>query len=50
VLEVDDLSKLVAELRAAGVAFRNEIVRGPGGQQILCEDPSRNVIELFEAS
>ena len=50
VLEVDDLAKLVAELRAAGVAFRNEIVRGPGGQQILCEDSSGNAIELFEAS
>jgi catechol 2,3-dioxygenase-like lactoylglutathione lyase family enzyme len=50
VLEVDDLAKLVVELRAAGVAFRNEIVRGPGGQQILCEDPSGNAIELFEAS
>jgi catechol 2,3-dioxygenase-like lactoylglutathione lyase family enzyme len=50
VLEVDDLAALVAELRAAGVAFRNDIVRGPGGQQILCEDPSGNAIELFEGS
>jgi catechol 2,3-dioxygenase-like lactoylglutathione lyase family enzyme len=49
VLEVDDLAKLAAELHGAGVAFRSEIVRGPGGQQILCEDPSGNVIELFEA-
>jgi len=49
VLQVEDLAKLVAELRAAGVAFRNDIVRGPGGQQILCEDPSGNVIELFQA-
>jgi predicted enzyme related to lactoylglutathione lyase len=49
VIEVGDLAALVAELRAAGAAFRNDIVRGPGGQQILCEDPSGNVIELFQA-
>jgi catechol 2,3-dioxygenase-like lactoylglutathione lyase family enzyme len=49
VIEVRDLVALVADLRAAGVCFRNEIVRGPGGQQILCEDPSGNAIELFEA-
>jgi catechol 2,3-dioxygenase-like lactoylglutathione lyase family enzyme len=48
VLTVDDLAGLVANLRGAGVAFRNEIVQGPGGQQILCEDPSGNVIELFQ--
>ena len=50
VLEVEDLARLVSELRAAGTPFRNEVVSGPGGMQILCEDPSRNVIELFEAS
>ena len=50
VLEIEGLAALVAELRAAGVTFRNEIVRGPGGQQTLCEDPSGNVIELFEAA
>ena len=50
VLEVDDLAKLVAELLTTGARFRNEIVSGPGGKQILCEDPSRNVIELFETS
>jgi len=50
VLQVDDLARLVAELRAAGVPFRNDIVRGPGGQQILCEDPSGNVVELFQPS
>ena len=50
VLEVSDLAALVAELRAAGVAFRNDVVTGPGGKQILCEDPSGNAIELFEAS
>ena len=48
VLEVDDLPALVARLRAAGVGFRNEIVDGPGGRQILAEDPSGNAIELFE--
>src|SRR5688572_8176649 len=50
VLEVDDLSGLVAMLREKGVTFRNEILRGPGGQQILCEDPSGNVIELFQSA
>ena len=48
VLEVADLSARVAELRARGTVFRNEILDGPGGRQILCEDPSGNVIELFE--
>jgi catechol 2,3-dioxygenase-like lactoylglutathione lyase family enzyme len=48
VLSVPDLGALVEELRAAGVDFRNDIVSGPGGQQILCEDPSGNVVELFE--
>jgi catechol 2,3-dioxygenase-like lactoylglutathione lyase family enzyme len=45
---VDDIAAEVARLRAAGVAFRNEIVSGPGGQQILLEDPSGNPIELFQ--
>lgn len=48
VLEVDDLPARVEELKRAGVPFRNEIVRGPGGSQILCEDPSGNVVELFQ--
>jgi catechol 2,3-dioxygenase-like lactoylglutathione lyase family enzyme len=48
VLTVDDLATVVAELREAGVTFRNDIVTGPGGRQILCEDPSGNVVELFE--
>ncbi len=48
VIEVDDLAKLVASLRERHVKFRNEILEGPGGKQILCEDPSGNVIELFE--
>jgi catechol 2,3-dioxygenase-like lactoylglutathione lyase family enzyme len=50
VFQVDDLDALVATLRERGVAFRNEILAGPGGRQILCEDPSGNVIELFEAA
>jgi catechol 2,3-dioxygenase-like lactoylglutathione lyase family enzyme len=48
VLQATDLVALVATLRAQGVAFRNDIVDGPGGRQILCEDPSGNVVELFE--
>jgi catechol 2,3-dioxygenase-like lactoylglutathione lyase family enzyme len=49
VIEVDDLGATVAALGAAGVTFRNEIVTGPGGKQILAEDPDGNPIELFEA-
>jgi catechol 2,3-dioxygenase-like lactoylglutathione lyase family enzyme len=48
VLEVQDLPALVARLRAAGVVFRNDILAGPGGRQILAEDPSGNCVELFE--
>jgi catechol 2,3-dioxygenase-like lactoylglutathione lyase family enzyme len=47
-LEVDDLDATVAELRAAGVSFRNEIVNGIGGRQILIDDPSGNPVELFQ--
>jgi catechol 2,3-dioxygenase-like lactoylglutathione lyase family enzyme len=47
-LVVDDIEAEVERLRADGVQFRNEIVRGPGGAQILAEDPSGNVIELFQ--
>jgi catechol 2,3-dioxygenase-like lactoylglutathione lyase family enzyme len=45
---VDDLAAEVARLRNAGLVFRNDIVTGPGGSQILLEDPSGNVIELFQ--
>jgi catechol 2,3-dioxygenase-like lactoylglutathione lyase family enzyme len=45
---VDDIGAEVDRLRAAGLTFRNEIVSGPGGQQILLEDPSGNPIELFQ--
>ena len=48
VLIVDDLAPEVDRLRAAGVQFRNDIVTGPGGAQILLEDPSGNPIELFQ--
>jgi catechol 2,3-dioxygenase-like lactoylglutathione lyase family enzyme len=50
VLEVTDLPARVAELKEAGVHFRNEVVVGPGGKQILAEDPDGNPIELFEAA
>jgi len=49
VIEVENLADLVAALRAQGVAFRNDVVEGPGGRQILCEDPCGNLVELFEA-
>jgi catechol 2,3-dioxygenase-like lactoylglutathione lyase family enzyme len=45
---VEDIAGEVARLKDAGVRFRNEIVVGPGGQQILLEDPSGNPIELFQ--
>jgi catechol 2,3-dioxygenase-like lactoylglutathione lyase family enzyme len=45
---VDDLESEVARLRDAGASFRNDIVTGPGGKQILLEDPSGNVVELFQ--
>ena len=45
---VDDIAAETERLRSAGVGFRNEIVTGPGGQQILAEDPAGNPIELFQ--
>lgn len=48
VVEVDDLQATVEQLQAVGVSFRNDIVTGPGGKQILIEDPSGNPIELFQ--
>jgi catechol 2,3-dioxygenase-like lactoylglutathione lyase family enzyme len=47
-LEVADLAGMVEDLRKKGARFRNEIVTGVGGKQILLEDPSGNPIELFE--
>jgi catechol 2,3-dioxygenase-like lactoylglutathione lyase family enzyme len=45
---VDDIAAEVERLRSAGLSFRNEIVSGPGGRQILLDDPSGNPIELFQ--
>jgi catechol 2,3-dioxygenase-like lactoylglutathione lyase family enzyme len=47
-LVVDDLDSEVARLRDAGLAFRSEVVSGPGGSQILLADPAGNLIELFQ--
>ena len=47
-LIVEDIATEVQRLRAAGLTFRNDIVSGPGGQQILFEDPAGNPIELFQ--
>ena len=47
-IEVDDLEATVQKLKGAGARFRNEIVTGNGGKQILLEDPSGNPIELFQ--
>ncbi len=47
-LEVDDIESIVARLRQRGAQFRNEIVSGVGGKQILVEDPAGNLVELFE--
>jgi catechol 2,3-dioxygenase-like lactoylglutathione lyase family enzyme len=47
-IEVDDLAATVEQLRASGARFRNDIVAGAGGKQILLQDPSGNLVELFE--
>jgi catechol 2,3-dioxygenase-like lactoylglutathione lyase family enzyme len=47
-LIVDDIAAEVERLRGAGVTFRNDVVTGPGGQQILVDDPSGNAVELFQ--
>jgi catechol 2,3-dioxygenase-like lactoylglutathione lyase family enzyme len=47
-LVVEDIHHEVDRLRAAGLRFRNDVVTGPGGSQILLEDPSGNAIELFQ--
>ena len=47
-IEVDDLEATVEKLRRAGARFRNEIVTGNGGKQVLVEDPSGNPVELFQ--
>ncbi len=50
VLRVDDLEAAIAQMKAAGVPFRNDIESGPGGRQIQIEDPDGNPIELFQPS
>src|SRR5436309_2048551 len=50
VVEMEDLVSRVAEMKRAGLRFRNDVVVGPGGKQILLEDPDGNVVELFEAA
>ena len=45
---VDDIEAEVTRLRDAGARFRNDIISGPGGKQVLLEDPSNNVVELFQ--
>jgi catechol 2,3-dioxygenase-like lactoylglutathione lyase family enzyme len=47
-LIVGDIDAEVARLRAAGAPFRNDILKGPGGKQVLLQDPSGNVVELFQ--
>ena len=47
-LIVDDIDAEVARLRTAGAPFRNDILSGPGGKQVLLQDPSGNVVELFQ--
>jgi len=48
VIEVENIEALVASMKSNNVHFRNEIISGPGGKQILAEDPSGNPIEIFE--
>ena len=50
VLDFDDLDSVVEKLKTNGVKFRNDILDGVGGKQVICEDPSGNVIELTEPS
>ncbi len=50
VFEVDDIEAVVASMRQAGIHFRNDIISGTGGKQILAEDPSGNPIEVFQAA
>src|SRR5262249_40134004 len=47
-LVVDDLDSVIASLSAGGAHFRNEVIQGVGGKQILLEDPSGNLVELFQ--
>ena len=49
VITVDDIESVVARLRDAGATFRNDVISGPGGKQVLVDDPDGNPVELFEA-
>ena len=49
-IQVNDLEAEVTRLREAGLKFRNNIIKGPGGSQILLDDPSGNPVELFQPS
>ncbi|HEU0244748.1 MAG TPA: VOC family protein [Candidatus Limnocylindrales bacterium] len=49
VIEVEDLDAFVARLRNVGATFRNDVISGPGGRQVLVDDPDGNPVELFEA-
>jgi catechol 2,3-dioxygenase-like lactoylglutathione lyase family enzyme len=49
-IQVDDLEAEVTRLRDSGIKFRNSIIKGPGGSQILLDDPSGNPVELFQPS
>lgn len=49
-IQVEDLEAEFKRLRDAGLKFRNEIIKGPGGAQILLDDPSGNPVELFQAA
>ena len=50
VIELPDIESRVSEMRRSGLRFRNDVVVGPGGKQILLEDPDGNLVELFEAA
>ena len=50
VIEVENIEALVASMKSVGVLFRNDIITGPGGKQILAEDPSGNPIEIFQSA
>ena len=49
-LIVDDIDTEIGRLREAGATFRNEVVEGPGGKQVLLQDPSGNFVELFQSA
>jgi catechol 2,3-dioxygenase-like lactoylglutathione lyase family enzyme len=49
-IQVEDLAAEVKRLRDAGLTFRNDIISGPGGSQIILDDPSGNPVELFQAN